>query len=336
MISVHHPTVTVLMPVYNGVAFLREAIDSVLNQTFNDFEFLIIDDASTDGSVALIESYTDPRIQLVRNEKNMGQVATLNKGLSLAKGKYIARLDQDDVCLPSRFQKQVTLLNKRPEIAVVGTLIQGMNEQGQAIDIRGMAVDDRVAFIAYLLLGDCPLGHPSVLFRREVAIESGSYDTSFAPAEDYELWCRLASQRQEAFVISEPLLRHRVHIYQQSQKKSSIQLEQLARAHQKFLSLFCAGEVSSLSFLLKRSHLFWKSCSTKDQKDFTFNELNTLLRNVRSFFGLNSTEYAKIEKIFYKRLGYGVKWGTKFVHCPSFLFYPLFFALSPQWALEAF
>jgi glycosyltransferase involved in cell wall biosynthesis len=103
--------ISILMPVYNGEKYLREAIDSILNQTFTDFEFLIVDDGSTDNSVEIINSYQNSRINLVKNDKNEGLVYTLNRGLSLAKGEYIARMDCDDISLPERLKKQIDFLD---------------------------------------------------------------------------------------------------------------------------------------------------------------------------------------------------------------------------------
>ena len=113
------PIVTVLMPVYNGKNYLNEAIESVLCQTLTNFEFLIVDDASTDNSIDLINSYNDSRIKLLKNKNNIGQTASLNKGLEMAQGKYIARFDQDDVCLPKRLEEQVAFFKKNPSISIV-------------------------------------------------------------------------------------------------------------------------------------------------------------------------------------------------------------------------
>lgn len=117
------PSVTILMPVYNGERFLRQTIESILNQTFTDFEYLIIDDASTDTSRDIIRCFNDPRIRLVENVKNDGLIKTLNRGLALAQGEYIARQDQDDISHPTRIEKQFAFLNDNPEIVLLGTQI---------------------------------------------------------------------------------------------------------------------------------------------------------------------------------------------------------------------
>ena len=114
-------TVTVLMPVYNGEMYLREAIDSILHQTFTDFEFLIINDGSTDNSETIILSYDDSRIRYEKNDSNLKLIATLNKGIELAKGKYIVRMDADDISIPDRIEKQVAFLEKNPDVGICGS-----------------------------------------------------------------------------------------------------------------------------------------------------------------------------------------------------------------------
>ena len=113
------PVISVILPVYNAERFLREAIDSVLKQTFVDFEFIILNDGSTDKTEDIILSYKDPRIRYVKNEKNLKLIKTLNKGVDMARGKYIARMDADDISLPERFEKEVAYLEAHPDVAVV-------------------------------------------------------------------------------------------------------------------------------------------------------------------------------------------------------------------------
>ena len=117
------PKISVVMPAYNAENYIREAIDSILAQTFRDFEFLIIDDGSTDHTVEIIRSYSDSRIRLYQNERNMGVAATLNRGLDLARGEYIARMDADDISLPERFAKQAAYMDAHPDVAVCGSNI---------------------------------------------------------------------------------------------------------------------------------------------------------------------------------------------------------------------
>jgi len=183
------PKVTVLMPVYNGEKYLNEAIESILNQTYKDFEFLIINDGSTDNSVKIIESYNDPRIHLVHNEKNLKLIASLNKGLNIAKGEYIARMDCDDVSLPDRLLKQVQYLDNHPDVGVLGCGTKNVDE-----NLNTISEPERP--LTYLqnkwkLLFSSTLMHPSVMYRKELILKYGGYSHEFIHAEDYDLWSRL-------------------------------------------------------------------------------------------------------------------------------------------------
>lgn len=191
------PQVTVLMSVYNGEKYLREAIDSILGQTFKDFEFLIIDDGSTDGSAAIIGSYSDPRIRLIRNVKNIGLTRSLNKGLKLAKGQYIARMDADDISLPERLEKEVAIAGAYPEITVVTTgfanFVNSFGEDNR--DIANNGGTDEIEWIGFedLLEGN-KIFHGSVLFKRKNVLDIGGYNERLPTAQDYDLWLRVSKQ----------------------------------------------------------------------------------------------------------------------------------------------
>jgi len=178
------PLVSVLMPVYNAEKYLCESIDSILNQTYQNFEFIIINDGSTDGSADIVRSYKDPRIIFVDNPKNSGLVSVLNHGLDIAHGKYIARMDADDISLPERFEKQVKFMERHRNVGICGTFFR---------------VFGRVGYIetkkAYPKLKDMrepsPLGHPTVMMRKSVLDKYHlRYDPRYKYAEDYELWTR--------------------------------------------------------------------------------------------------------------------------------------------------
>lgn len=215
--------VSVLMPAYNAEKYIAQAIDSVLGQTFDDFEFIIINDCSTDCTEEIILSYNDPRIVYVRNEENLGVAATLNKGLAIAKGEYIARMDADDISLPERFAKQVTYLEANEDIVVLGTNVESFNELGtistgwSATEPEQMKVD---------LLFSCGLAHPSVMMRTEVIRELGGYDEAFNGLEDYELWCRVL-EKHKITTLPDILLRYRIHGSQVTQNPSARYLELL-------------------------------------------------------------------------------------------------------------
>jgi len=191
------PTVTVLMPVYNGEQFLRESLESILSQTFGDFEFLIIDDGSTDNTWNILQEYAgaDKRIILIQNPQNIGLTRTLNCGLELARGKYIARMDADDVSLPNRLQKQVEYMELHPEVGVLGTDVSYIDSTGKVLR-RGLAKHERIespALVRWKLFWKCALYHPTVMVRRALLEQTGlSYEPEFETAQDYSLWAHLS------------------------------------------------------------------------------------------------------------------------------------------------
>ena len=202
------PQVTVLMTVYNGLPYLGEAIDGILAQTSKGFEFLIIDDASTDGSRDLILSYRDPRIRLIENDSNLGQARSLNRGLRLARGEYIARMDQDDVALPRRLEKQMLYMAQHPQVVLLGTWCQFINEMENQIG-RFHPPTTYQAILDYFATLN-PFAHSSVLFRRVPIQEIGGYQADFLDAADFALWFQLTCQYQVAN-LPEELVRIRIH-----------------------------------------------------------------------------------------------------------------------------
>ena len=185
------PKVTVLMPVYNEEKYLPESIESILSQTFKNFDFLIIDDGSTDNSEKIIRSYNDSRIQILLNGKNIGIVKTLNKGLKLSKGKYIVRMDADDVSLPERLEKQITYMEENPETGVLGCNIRNVDKNLNFIseNLRPITHYQNL----WKLLYKTNMMHPTVVFRKSVLSKNGyNYNSKFKRCEDYELWSRLA------------------------------------------------------------------------------------------------------------------------------------------------
>ena len=203
------PKVSVVMPVFNGEKYLREAIESILNQTFTDFEFLILNDGSTDLSVEIVESYDDERIRLVHSEKNQGLVPTRNKAIGLARGEYIAVLDCDDVSSPQRLEKQVAFMDAHPDVGVCGAWIQTIGEI--AGNIWDFPTDD--ATIRSRLLFESVLPHSSVMMRKRVLDEHKlRYNPLYnhTAAEDYELWVR-CSKHTKLANIPEVLTYYRLH-----------------------------------------------------------------------------------------------------------------------------
>lgn len=207
------PLISVLMPVFNCELYIKEAIESILNQTYSNFEFLIIDDASSDQTLSIIKTYDDHRIKLIEKPVNTGLTYSLNIGLSIAKGEYIARMDGDDICLPERFAKQISFLENNMDYVLCGTnyKILGMN-------IIVQLPQDYDA-IKLTLLDNCCVAHPTVMYRKKTIDKFDLvYDILKEPAEDYDMWVRLIS-KGKFYNIQETLLMYRVHGTQVSQKR---------------------------------------------------------------------------------------------------------------------
>lgn len=293
------PGVTVLMTVYNGMAYLAEAIESILVQSYDDFEFLIIDDASTDGSVALIRSYADERIRLVRNPVNLGQVSSLNKGLWLARGKYVARLDQDDSSYPTRLERQVAVLEANARVAVVGTWMQAVDGNGRHVRIWPGRLNDQVAFLSSSLTNRLQLYHPSVMYRRDVVLRLGGYDEELPYSEDQDLWRRMALAGYEARIIPVLLCRYRVHEGQQTMTKSEIQQRNSELGRERFIEALSSRLFSrEIRMFFEGSPCFWYEVSTPAAaREFTL-ALGHMLANVQSRLLLSPSQFHKLERTF--------------------------------------
>ena len=215
-----NPKVTVLMSVYNGEKYLQEAIDSILGQTFKDFEFLIINDGSTDKTGEILKSYNDPRIKIINNEKNIGLTKSLNIGLRIAKGEYIARQDADDISMPERLEKEVEFLEQNRNVGLVGTDYLFINEKGKVIHIVKCLNGSR-ELKAKLLEGN-QFGHGSVMLRRECIDKVGVYREEFKFAQDYDFCLRIAEMYDVAN-ISEPLYKWRIDSKSISVAKKALQ-----------------------------------------------------------------------------------------------------------------
>lgn len=205
------PKISVVMPVYNAEKYLREAIDSIFLQTITDYELILIDDGSTDGSAQIIQSIEDPRLRFFHNGKNEGIVATLNKGIMLARGKYIAIMHADDVSFPQRLEKQAQLLDADINVAMVAVktlLIDSFgNEKGYWREDFSAVTADQIRKL--LPITNC-ISHPSVMIRRSVA-EMYQYNPKQYATEDYDLWLRLSADGQRIEKLDEVLLKYRVH-----------------------------------------------------------------------------------------------------------------------------
>jgi glycosyltransferase involved in cell wall biosynthesis len=229
------PIVTVLMPVYNGELFLVTAIESILNQSFQDFDFLIIDDGSTDNSLSIIQSFDDNRIKLNQNSKNIGLIATLNKGIDLAKGKYIARMDADDIADEHRLNEQVLFLEKYREVALVGTQCK-MIYHPKKLYTQRLNYPTNSKMIHAVSLFRSPFAHPAVMIKAAV-LKALKYDTSFYVAEDYHLWIRILKS-YPTNNLSQYLLTYRRHSTSESQTKTQAIKKSLQQIYKLILNDF--------------------------------------------------------------------------------------------------
>ena len=222
------PTVSVVMPTYNAEKFLKEAIDSILDQTYQDFELLVIDDNSKDNTCNIVKSYKDKRIKLIKGPQK-GLAAALNYGIKVAKGKYIARMDADDISLPTRFEKQVTYLDKHPEITILGTWQEHFGRWNFVHKAKGTHEECKAE-----LLFNCDLCHSTLMFRKSDFIKNNIQYPEGSPQEDYELWLSICNKVRFAN-LQENLCRHRTYEGSITTQKTDILTTYHVKLLQKFL-----------------------------------------------------------------------------------------------------
>jgi GT2 family glycosyltransferase len=297
------PKVTVLLAVHNGEPYVSECVSSVLGQTLGDFEFVIVDDASTDGTVGVVESFGDERIRLLRNERNVGQVPSLNRGLREAHGEYVARIDHDDWCRPTRLERQVAVLDAEPGVALVGTWMDVVEEGGRPITQLRSTIADFVEFLFQTLTMQVLISHPAAMYRRAPVRELGGYDESTAPAEDKDLWRRLALERWDARLVPEPLVVYRLHDAQLSQIHAQYQLEVDERSQERFLAaLSPTAPVRTLRLLLAGDLGFWSECADAGKSRAALQALERLLADTRVRLRLSEAEASRLERLVSARL----------------------------------
>jgi len=202
------PLLSVVLPVYNGAKDVRQAIDSLLAQTFTDFEILVINDGSKDETAQVLNRISEPRIRILHQD-NMGLARTLNRGISLSRGRYIARQDQDDLSRPTRFEKQLAFMEANQECALLGTWAEIWRDNAPSGRYHDHPTDD--PSIRFELLFNNPFVHSSVVLRKDAVLSVGGYttDKSRQPPEDYELWSRLSRR----YMVAN--LPERLHIYRE-------------------------------------------------------------------------------------------------------------------------
>lgn len=262
------PLISVVIPAYNAARHLREAIDSILVQTFSNFELIIINDGSTDEIKEIIQSYDDPRIHYIENEQNSGICTTLNKGLQASRGKYIARMDADDIALPERLATQLAFMEDNPDVGIVGSDIEIFGE-----DITPSifyTLHSHEECYAGLLFNSC-LAHPAVMIRNSIILEHNLlYKEKYRGLEDFELWWQIAKYSK---ITNLPftLLRYRRHKAQETQNVS----QQVTDAFDEF----SATRFQDLNISLTDEELhLWNSYSHSNYGVFSTSNLNKFIR----------------------------------------------------------
>ena len=205
------PAISIVLPAYNCSPYIAETINSLLSQTFTDFQLIIINDGSTDDTEHIIQLYHDPRITYLKNESNKGLVFTLNRGIQAAEGNYIARMDADDIALPQRLQLQKQWLDENPHTAAVSCTIRFIDGKGNE---RGEWKEDKVSCsytdIKKMLPWENCIAHPTIMIRKEV-VEAYLYDAMQLHCEDYDLWLRMLADGLVIEKLPQPLLLYRNH-----------------------------------------------------------------------------------------------------------------------------
>ncbi|HYC29626.1 MAG TPA: glycosyltransferase [Chitinophagaceae bacterium] len=285
---------TVLMPVYNAEKFLQEAIDSILAQTFTRFEFLIIDDASTDSSPAIIQSYTDARIRYIRNERNLGISATLNRGIELSNTEWIARMDADDISYPERLEKQFAFCEQHPDCTLLSCWTRVITEDKQVI--RTEKYNSRYYY--YNLTFECWVYHPTILFRKNAVNYTVPY------AEDFELLWQLM-RKYKIYNLPEVLLDYRVtsaSLHQVTKKKEyeEAMTEQVIRN----IQFYAPGLPLSPAQLECLRHNFQPLLQENNVSSIIgcLRKLQIINRGILSTENINNDPVAIKEAAYFKRL----------------------------------
>jgi len=221
-------SISVIMPVFNAEKYIKESIESVLIQSYTDFEFIIIDDGSNDNSLNIIKEFKDSRIRLVTNTKNSGIVFSLNKALTFANGEFIARIDADDICLVDRFQVQVDFLRNNKDVGLCSGHFTTIDSNGKILKSFKVPISNEDCLMSFVF-GN-PIVHPAAMFKKSLALKVGGYRAGTEPAEDYDFWQRLSYQTKLEN-LNTILIEYRVHENNYSRTKKDLYTE-------KFTSIF--------------------------------------------------------------------------------------------------
>lgn len=308
-----NPKVSVLIPCYNVELYVEEAVRSIMNQTYSNLEILVIDDGSTDKTAEILQKLAqiDSRIKYIKNETNLRLIATLNKGIELCTGKYIARMDADDISLPTRIEKQVQFLEKNPQIGIVGSYLKefGLSNKTWRTEIKDKEIK------SYLFFNTC-FAHPSVIIRQDLLKTTNiRYNENYPHAEDYKFWCDLSEHTQFAN-LPETFLLYRINDNQVSKKYIDIQEQVAGNIRQEHINNYLKKQdislryeknnnVSDLKILRKeiKDRIFLKSLLLVWYFSLRTNKI-TILKNLFLDFpmlGLKNTMRVLYYKVFLSR-----------------------------------
>lgn len=244
--------ISVIIPIYNAEHHLYQAIKSVLDQSFEDFEILAINDGSTDTSLNILYSFKDKRLKIINNSNNRGIIYSLNRGIELAKGKYIARMDADDIAKPDRFGLQVDFLENNPNVALVGGCAELIDQDGHIFDGLTVPLSHDEIF-QNIFSSNCFI-HPSVMLHTSSVRDLGGYNSTAIHAEDYDLWLRIIKKYQVSN-LKDSLIQYRIHPSQVSQKKIKQQRKSADTARFKAFEVFQQCHHDFTPSIVKNSHL---------------------------------------------------------------------------------
>ena len=223
--------VSVVMPVYNGQAFLKEAVDSILNQSYTNIECIVINDGSNDSTLAILKSYSDTRLKVISFDTNQGLISALNAGLQAAGGDYIARMDADDIAHPKRIEKQLNCFKANTMLLACDSDYYNLQEATKKLSTSNYTGD---TLKGMLIFTTC-FCHPAVMMRNVFSAHALTYNADYTHVEDYKLWCDLA-QLGEFAHLSEPLLQYRSHSKQVSNQHHQLQLQKSSQIRSEYLS----------------------------------------------------------------------------------------------------
>lgn len=282
------PLVTVLLPVYNRQS-VAKTIDSILAQTFEDFELLVVDNASNDHTVDVVRSYSDKRIRLIINEENMGQTYSLNRGLSLSQGKYIARIDADDIALPERLEKQYAFLESHADYGLCGCWVQYINDEDKLTLIMKMCQTDEGLRTMQKIT--CGMYHPAAMMRTSVLRRNNiTYDPSLRMASDYYMWFRIM-QYSKGQNLGEVLLYYRRGNNNEGRKHADEMYNESYRVRREICDSYANGKQDRER--LRREI----DIELKSKKSFTdsINIYHALIDQLKAAVGKRSIDYRIIK-----------------------------------------